>query len=97
MADKDKIQELVEAGIPPEEIAAAWEKYVRDEVNSLLDVFLPEAINGNVGVIYKRPVLRVDAATGKSILDENKATAVDIHVVFEFPKAVEFFDDKPSE
>ena len=97
MTDKDKIEELASSGMTSEEVAAAWEKYVRDEVNTLLDIFLPEAVNGNVGVIYQRPIKRVDAATGERILEENKAKAVDIHIVFEFPEPVEFFEDKPSE
>lgn len=97
MTDKDKVEELAAAGLTPEEIAAEWEKYVRDEVSSLLDIFLPEAVNGTVGVLYDRPIKRVDAATGKAIIEESKATGVDIHIVFKFPQAIEFFDEKPSE
>lgn len=97
MTDKEKIEELVASDLSPEEIAAAWEQYVRDEVNSLLDIFLPEAINGNVGVMYERPIKKVDVKTGQRISEDNKATAVDIHIVFEFPKPIEFFEDKPSE
>lgn len=93
----EKIEELAASGMKAEEIAKAWEEYVRGEVNALLDIFLPEAVNGNVGVMYKRPVLRVSAATGKAEYEENKATAVDIHIVFEFPEPVEFFEEKPTE
>ena len=97
MADKDKIEELVASDLSAEEVAAAWEQYVRDEVNALLDTFLPEAINGNVGVLYKRPTGHVDPNTLQKMPDNKKATAVDIHIVFEFPEPIEFFDDKPSE
>jgi hypothetical protein len=97
MADNDKIDELVSSGVSSEELAESWERYVRDEVNSLLDIFLPEAVNGNVGVIYNRPVKKVDAATGQQIFDEDKAKAVDIHIVFEFPEPIVFFENKPSE
>lgn len=97
MADKDKIEELVESGMSTEELVVAWEEYVRTEVSSLLDIFLPEAVNGNVGVLYRRPVKRVDAKTGEAIEDKSKATAVDIHIVFEFPEPITFYDEKPSE
>ena len=92
----DKIEELVAQGVDPKEVAQAWEEYVRGEVNSLLDIFLPESINGTVGVRYNRPVIRVSAATGEAEYDTTKATAVDIHIVFEFPEPVEFFEEKPE-
>lgn len=95
--DKDVIEELAASGMTAEEMAQAWEQYVRDEVNAYLDTFLPEAVNGNVGVVYKRPIKEIDVKTGEPVFEENKAVAVDIHLVFEFPKAIEFFDTKPSE
>jgi len=95
--DKDIIKDLAASGKTPEEVAKAWEEYVRGEVNALLDIYLPEAIDGTVGTLYQHPVKRVDVKTGKSIIDDKKATAVDIHIVFTFAAPIEFFDDKPSE
>jgi hypothetical protein len=92
MDDKEVKDQLT-----PEEMAKAWENYVRNEVNTLLDIFLPEAISGNVGVIYSHPVKEVSAKTGESIVDKDKATAVDIHIVLDFPEAIQFFDEKPTE
>lgn len=97
MTDKDKVEELVKEGLSAEEVATAWEEYVRNEVSALLDIFLPEAINGNVGVLYDHPIKLVDAATGERVIDKDKAKAVDIHIVFEFPQPIEFFEDKPDE
>lgn len=91
----DEIQEAPAA--TPEEVAAAWENYVRQEVNQVLNIFLPEAINGNVGVKYIRPVLRVDPSTGQKISDQNKATGVQIFVEFDFAEPIEFFDELPDE
>jgi hypothetical protein len=92
MDDKEVKDQLT-----PEEMAKAWENYVRNEVNTLLDIFLPEAVSGNVGVIYSHPVKEVSAKTGESIVDKDKATAVDIHIVLDFPEAIQFFDEKPTE
>jgi hypothetical protein len=97
MTDKEVIEEAAAAGLTPEEVAKAWEDYVRGEVTTLLDIFLPESVSGNVGVVYQRPIKAIDVKTGKQVIDGNKATAVDIHIVFEFPEPIEFFDDKPSE
>jgi hypothetical protein len=97
MGDNELKDSAEEVKMTPAEIAAEWENYVRNEVNALLDIFLPEAITGNVGVMYKRPVKSVDVKTGKQIIDEDKAIGVDIHIVFDFPEPVQFFDSKPSE
>jgi len=97
MDDKEIKDQLLSENITPEEMAKAWEDYVHNEVNTLLSIFLPEAVSGNVGVIYSRPVKEVSAKTGESIVDKNKATAVDIHIVLEFPEAIQFFDEKPTE
>ncbi len=90
--DDKELQELLES-VPREERAAAWEAYVRDEVNALLDAFLPEAITGNVAVKYDHPVLKKSARTGQVTLDENKATGVSMLIVFEFAAPVEFFGE----
>jgi hypothetical protein len=94
MAEKD-LKEILE-GIAPEERAAAWEEYVRSEVNALLDTFLPEAISGNVGVKYDHPILEVSPKTGEAVIDESKATGVFISVLFEFAAPISFFDEEPK-
>ncbi len=95
MADEKDIKEIL-AEIPPEERAAAWEEYVRNEISSLLDTFLPEAISGNVGIKYEHPILRVSPKTGKAEIDENTATGVSISILFEFAAPISFFDEKPE-
>lgn len=95
MADEKDIKEIL-AEISPEERAAAWEEYVRSEVNSLLDTFLPESISGNVGVKYDHPVLRISPKTGEAEMDESKATGVFISILFEFAAPITFFDEKPE-
>ena len=93
--DEKEIKELME-NTPPEERAAAWEEYVRAEVNSLLDTFLPEAVSGNVGVRYDYPVLGVDPKTDKQMIDKTKAKGVLMSIVFEFAEPIQFFAE-PSE
>ena len=93
--DEKEIQEYL-SKITPEERAAAWEKYVRDEVTSILDTFLPESISGNVGIKYDHPVKQVSPKTGKAEIDETKATGVYLSIFFEFAAPIEFVD-KPEE
>lgn len=98
--DEEKLnedQENSEAEPTPEETAAAWENYVRQEINTILNIFLPEAVNGNFGIKYLRPVIMVDPKSGKRIIDEKKATGVQIFIEFDFADTVEFFDDFPEE
>ena len=95
--DDKEIKEYLE-NITPEERASAWEEYVRREVNSLLDTFLPEAISGNVGIKYEHPSSGKNPKTGKEILDENKATGVFVSIMFEFAAPIEFYgDEKPED
>lgn len=97
MADEKDIQEML-AAIPPEERAKAWEDYVRAEVNQVLDIYLPEAVNGNIGIQYDKPVKMIDPRSGKKIIDENKAKGVLIVIDLVFPEAIEFFPEgKPEE
>ena len=93
--DEKEIKDML-AEIPPEERAAAWEKYVRTEVNALLDTFLPEAISGNVGVKYDHPVIQISPKTGKAKIDKTKATGVFLSIKFEFAGPIEFFDEEPK-
>jgi len=81
----------------PEERAAAWETYVRKEVDRVLDIYLPESITGTIGIDYVRPVLRIDSKSGKKILNEKKAKGVSVTLVFEFAEEIEFFDEVPDD
>jgi len=92
MDEKDVKDMLTE--LPPEERAAAWEEYVRAEVTALLDTFLPESISGNVGVKYEHPIKGINPKTGKSIIDDTKATGVYLSIVFEFAAPIDFFAAK---
>ena len=83
--------------VSPEERATAWETYVREEVERVLDIYLPESVMGTIGIDYIRPVLRVDSKSGKTILDEKKAKGVSVTLVFEFAEEVEFFDEVPDD
>ena len=94
--DDKELQELLEK-VPPEERAAAWEEYVRGEVNALLDTFLPEAIHGNVGIKYDHPVIRISPKTGKTEIDETKAKGVYVSIMFEFAAPIEFFGEAKPE
>jgi hypothetical protein len=94
--DEKEIQDLLE-NTPPEERAKAWEEYVRNEVNSLLDTFLPEAVSGNVGIKYEHPSHGFDSKTGKEIIDESTATGVYLSIMFEFAAPIKFYDEKPED
>jgi hypothetical protein len=82
--------------IPPEERARIWEDMVRREINDYLDSFLPEAITGNIGVIYDRPVIDTSPVTNVTTYDEKKATGVKILIEFKFADTVQFFDKQPE-
>ena len=94
--DEKELKEHLE-NVSPEERAAAWEKYVRDEVNALLDTFLPEAIAGNVGIKYDHPVKRVSAQTGQKEFDEKVAKGVIMTIMFDFAAPITFFDKNPED
>jgi hypothetical protein len=94
--DEKEIKDLL-AEVPAEERAAAWEEYVRGEVNALLDTFLPESMSGNVGVKYENPVKEINPKTGAAVLDESKATGVFLSIKFDFAAPIEFFEEKPEQ
>jgi hypothetical protein len=95
--NKKKIDSEKVKDVSPEERAAAWETYVRAEVNRVLDIYLPESVTGTIGIEYVRPILRIDAKSGKQVLDEKKAKGVSVTVLFEFADTVEFFDEVPDD
>jgi hypothetical protein len=82
--------------IPPEERAKIWEDMVRREVNDYLDIFLPEAITGNIGVLYDYPVLEISPKTGERIIDKENAKGVKIIIELSFADTVHFFKDMPE-
>jgi hypothetical protein len=82
--------------IPPEDRAKIWEDMVRREVGDYLDIFLPEAITGNIGVVYDHPVVEVNPRTGEKVIDKENARGVKIVIEFTFADTVHFFKDKPE-
>jgi len=92
--DEKEIKEIL-TEIPAEERAKAWEEYVRTEINSMLDIYLPESVTGNIGIKYEHPVKRVDPATGAPEIDDKKATGVYISIMFEFARPIDFYDEEP--
>jgi len=94
--DEKEIMEMME-NTTPEERAAAWEEYVRTEVNSLLDTFLPEAIAGNVGIKYDHPSNGIDPKTGIEGFDKTRANGVFVSILFEFAAPIQFFAEKSEE
>ena len=60
----------------------SWEEYARNEVNALLDMFLPDTDAGNIGIKYNHPIkARYETHTE---YDEDKVNGVEIRVVFKF-------------
>lgn len=68
-----------------------WMEYVTEEVLSLLKLFLPISISGNIGIKYKNPV--VASYETHNVVDDTKANAVAFTVVLEFDRQIEI----PSE
>ena len=85
MSDEIKTEELSDA--EKEKKALEWEEYVRSEVTALLDMYLPAAKNGIVGVKYTHPI-KARYETGP-IYNEDKAIGVNLAIGFEF---IEEFD-----
>jgi len=84
-----------EKELTKEEVATEWETYVRNEVNTLLDMYLPIAKNGNIGVKYYKEV-QSNSETGP-VYDETKAVGVQLHLVFDFAAPVDLVGDEPAE
>lgn len=89
MADDIKKDEVVEdmKDLTPEEKAEAWAKWVRSEVNSALDIYLPKALSGHINVKYYPHV--VEMLESGPELDDNKADGVLLSIVFEFEEPVD--------
>lgn len=67
----------------------SWEEYVRNEVNSLLDTFLPVSVNGNVGIRYKKPLVSIQPGNVNPVYDEAHAEAVQVSLVFQFGETID--------
>lgn len=81
-------------GVSDEEKAEMWIKYVRNGVNSLLDIYLPVAKSGNIGIRYTpHEIERLE--TGP-VYDETKADAVLVSIVFKFDKPIDLAKDRTS-
>ena len=78
-----------EIKVPEDVNVEDWAEYVRSEVTALLDIYLPKASTGNVGIRYKKPVLSTDEAGVSVEFDNTKADAVSINLVFEFDEAID--------
>lgn len=94
MADLDKeniVQDVTD--MDPEEKAEAWAKWVRSEVNSALDVYLPKALSGHINVRYYPHVIEVQEAG--PLTDDTKADGVLLSIVFEFEEPIDLA--KPRE
>ena len=77
-----------------EKAAKDWEDYVRDEVNTLLNVYLPVSKNGNIGIKYYKDVLQRTESGVR--YDETKAVGVQMHIVFEFAQPVDLVGEEPK-
>lgn len=92
--DKDEIVKDL-SGMSSEQKELAWETYVRNGVNSLLNIYLPAAKSGNIGIRYTpHEVERLE--TGP-VYDETKADAVLVSVVFKFDEPIDLTKDRTSD
>ena len=95
---KEKKKEIVEE---QEELteeqrqALRWMTYVRNEVNTLLDIFLPVSKSGTVGVKYNKAVVAVYESGPE--LDPNIAEGVEIRLVFDFDNKVKIPKEPKNE
>jgi hypothetical protein len=84
MSEETDVPETTELTL--EEKAAAWEKWVRDGVNSLVDTYLPVSNSCDFNVAYSYKV--IEELESGTVLDETKANAVLIRVMFKFTEPI---------
>ena len=65
-----------------EDTQMGWEEYVKLEVNTLLNTFLPHSSNGNVGIKYIHPIKA--QYEGSEEYDDELYSGVEIRLVFQF-------------
>lgn len=71
-----------------------WEDYVRSEVTSLLDLYLPESATGNVGIKYSHPAKSVDESGNPIEIDNSVIDGVTIQLTFEFSQNMEIIKEE---
>lgn len=81
MAEEEKTE------MTKEEQAKLWEDYVRNEVNTLLDIYLKDAVAGNVGIRYGHPEISL-MEDGTKLFDENRINVAAITVVLRFEEPI---------
>lgn len=79
---EELMEEKKEVEPTKEEMARVWEAYVRNELNTLLDIYLPIAVEGTVGIKYVHPVKATYETHTE--YDKDKAAGVQLSVVFTF-------------
>ena len=65
-----------------EKDVSSWDGYVVNEVNSVLELLLPEAESGNIGITYDKP--EIERYETGPVYDETQANGVSINVVLKF-------------
>ena len=80
------------SGMSDEQKVLAWETYVRNGVNSLLDVYLPVSKDGNVGIRYTPH--EVEKLESGPVYDNTKADSVLISIVFKFEEPIDLTKSK---
>lgn len=100
MTDDIKEEGILEevSDMTPEEKAVAWEKWVKDGIEGLVDAFLKPAIDCHYNIKYLPHLIEIQE-TGE-VYDENKADGVVLTVMFKFDEPVEplkEMDNEPQE
>lgn len=68
-----------------------WESYVRNEVNIMLDLFLPYSVNGNIGIVYKK--LLIEETEAGPVYDDSKVVGVEVVLDFNFDQPISLSDE----
>ena len=85
--DKKDTVELDISEMSDEQKSVAWTDWVRNEVDALLDIYLPISSEGDVNIQYHHAVKEVYEA-GPEYYD-NKVDAVKVTLVFKFDELVD--------
>lgn len=70
-----------------EEKANAWMNWVKSEVMAVLNIYLPHSIDSNIGLKYIPHV--VEKLETGDVIDDTKADAVELRLVFKFEKPID--------
>ena len=87
MAEKDEQVNKDLKDLTDEERAAAWEAWIRSEVNAALDIYLPISVFGNVNTHYYPHV--IEELESGPVTDNSKAGGVLISLAFDFEKPID--------